>query len=375
MDDQMIARVREVIATAGLTQRAFAQAIGIDETKLTKSLRGKRRLTSLELALIAQIGDRTVEWLLTGENSRAMVFAHRSALLDNSVVEMVGEAALSVAAERFEALESIGMAPRHVDLPARPTGWSYVEGSNSLARTASSLLGAPVSSLSTDGLIDLVEETFGLDVVVTELPTECDGIAYQDGEFRAIVLATTDVAARQRHTLAHELGHILWGDAEQDIIRERVADTGNSIAEKRASVFAASFTVPADELRTEMDDRDPIDQFDHLVMKFRVSPSSMSWRLFNLGMISASQQSELSARTSAQCAAATDNVEEHLVRNRGSLQRRPPLRLAVAATLAYLQGETTVAPAAQLLGWSEEETRQMLSTSAADEGRLENPES
>lgn len=58
------ARAREAIASSGLSQRSVAEAIGIDETKLSKSLSGRRRFTAEELLGLATSTGVTVRWLL-----------------------------------------------------------------------------------------------------------------------------------------------------------------------------------------------------------------------------------------------------------------------------------------------------------------------
>ncbi|MFI6879898.1 TetR family transcriptional regulator C-terminal domain-containing protein [Streptomyces sp. NPDC050400] len=58
------ARVREVIAAAGVSQREFARRIVMDPSKLSRSLSGTRRFTAAELARIADEGRVDVGRLL-----------------------------------------------------------------------------------------------------------------------------------------------------------------------------------------------------------------------------------------------------------------------------------------------------------------------
>ncbi|GAA4283476.1 TetR family transcriptional regulator C-terminal domain-containing protein [Brevibacterium daeguense] len=62
-------RVRECIGETGLAQYEFADLIGLDQTKLSKSLRGTRRFTPDELIRIARVAGVTVNWLLSGSDS------------------------------------------------------------------------------------------------------------------------------------------------------------------------------------------------------------------------------------------------------------------------------------------------------------------
>lgn len=59
-------RVRDVLRKYPGSQRAFAERIGLDPTKLSKSLTGTRRFTPVELTRIAELTGVTVNWLIYG---------------------------------------------------------------------------------------------------------------------------------------------------------------------------------------------------------------------------------------------------------------------------------------------------------------------
>ena len=79
----LLERVREVLRTYPGSQRSFAERIGLDATKLSKSLSGTRRLTAGELTRIADAGNVTVNWLINGSDEVETVAAapQRSAVL------------------------------------------------------------------------------------------------------------------------------------------------------------------------------------------------------------------------------------------------------------------------------------------------------
>ncbi|UBH04791.1 TetR family transcriptional regulator [Leucobacter sp. Psy1] len=62
-------RVRDGISDSGIPQREVARRVGMEETKLSKSLRGTRRFTPDELIGIATVAGVTVNWLMTGSDS------------------------------------------------------------------------------------------------------------------------------------------------------------------------------------------------------------------------------------------------------------------------------------------------------------------
>ena len=66
MSDDISERVSRLIEQSGLSKQDFGTRIGIDGSKLSKSLAGRRRFSSSELAEIAELGGTTVDWLLTG---------------------------------------------------------------------------------------------------------------------------------------------------------------------------------------------------------------------------------------------------------------------------------------------------------------------
>jgi AcrR family transcriptional regulator len=67
-DTAVAERVRELLARDGWTQRRFSEAIGLEETKLSKSLAGRRRFPAAELVAIADATGVTVNWLLHGRD-------------------------------------------------------------------------------------------------------------------------------------------------------------------------------------------------------------------------------------------------------------------------------------------------------------------
>ncbi|PYI67467.1 TetR family transcriptional regulator [Arthrobacter livingstonensis] len=62
-------RARHAIRNSGLAQREIARQIGVDETKLSKSLKGIRRLPAQEIVLLATVTGVTANWLITGSDS------------------------------------------------------------------------------------------------------------------------------------------------------------------------------------------------------------------------------------------------------------------------------------------------------------------
>jgi AcrR family transcriptional regulator len=60
-------RARRVVRASGMSQREFAARIGMDQTALSKALRGGRRLSDAEIAAIARVGKVPRRFLTSGD--------------------------------------------------------------------------------------------------------------------------------------------------------------------------------------------------------------------------------------------------------------------------------------------------------------------
>ncbi|MEV8273587.1 XRE family transcriptional regulator [Microbacterium sp. NPDC077184] len=369
-DDPVLARVNEVIERSGLSKKDFAKAIGIDGPKLAKSLVGKRRFTSLELALVAEQGDTTVDWLLTGDSTRELVLAHRAAEHAIEASDLVGRQTIEMLVEKLEGLQFLERPLPFPPLPSKPTVGGYVKQAQRLADECLQMLGSSVGGLTNSELIGLIEDRFGIDVVVTGLPEACDGLSFSDEGVRAIVLATSDAPFRQRFTLAHEIAHLAFGDSEDAVIEERLW-TDKTQTESRANTFAASFLAPKVEIVARLAGRSAVDAFDDLVLHFQMSPSAMSWRLLNERLVSQEDQRRLQSQTARATAMRAGEAAAHTNRARLAGVPRPPQRLVDAYLDAYRDGATTLRPAATLLGQSVEQLElYFVDSASADDSAL-----
>ena len=124
-------RVLSLIEASGQSRRAFAQDIGLDDSKLSKSLSGARRFSSLDLARIADKCGVTVDWLVTGEEPALAVAARTTS----------GEARTALeAAKRYstmrEDLAVLGWEQPWRPLEAAIPGGTYAEQGQALAAAA-----------------------------------------------------------------------------------------------------------------------------------------------------------------------------------------------------------------------------------------------
>ncbi|MFD7408354.1 helix-turn-helix domain-containing protein [Streptomyces sp. NPDC059866] len=361
MDETVIDRVRRVMEAASMSQAAFAEKVGLTPDKLSKSLKGVRRFTSLDLALIAEAGGRTVDWLLTGREPSRPSLAARTADATAPGREHVGDIASRFTAA-YEVLELLGRLPKLPPLPTVRTDLArYVDQGEKLAQDAAASLKPTdahwtVADLETDALITRCSETFGVDIAVTQLPDGVDGLAWHTDTFRLVLIKPTEIWTRQRFTLAHELGHILARDAQEPVVESDVAPgRQKDLTEVRANVFASNLLMPAPEVTHRFqqlaDSRGNLsdEAFSALVVGFKVSPSALTARLSQLRLIDAQSAQHYRGFTTQIChllAGATDAFQRQLA---WAAAGRFPVRVVSALYRCYADGETTLRPLAALL--------------------------
>ena len=128
-------RVLSLIEASGLSRRAFAQEIGLDDSKLSKSLSGTRRFSSLDLARIADRCHVTVDWLVTGEEPPLAVAARTTS----------GEARTALeAAKRYTTMRG-DLASLGWPQPWRPVPLNAVERHLRRAGARAGAVGAALS--------------------------------------------------------------------------------------------------------------------------------------------------------------------------------------------------------------------------------------
>jgi len=349
MGETIEQRVAAVVAESGLAKSDFAEAIGLDASKLSKSLSGRRRFSSLELARIAEVGRRSVDWLITGRPPFRPVLARRT-----RAVGVEDSAGGQVVERLVSAVRGLKELERPFELPVLPrldsrSSWYTVEASR-MAASYVARIDQPLGRLSTSQLMTAVERQFGVVVQVAELPAGTDGLSYEDDDARIIVLAPTDQPLRQRFTLAHEVAHIAFGDARQGVLEERMWETKTK-EEKRANSFAAAFLAPAHEIKNVLGGRAAEDVFPSLVERFQLSPDAMAWRLLNEKFIDDHTCEQLRGGSARSVYMKLGKPAEYVELSTTSQEPRPAWPIVNAYVDAYRSGDITAKPVAKLLGW------------------------
>ncbi|MCW2751294.1 MAG: hypothetical protein JWR83_2404 [Aeromicrobium sp.] len=341
-------RVRHLIRDSGLTQRDFALQIGLDDSKLSKSLSGSRRFSSLDLARIADLGRVTVDWLITGDEPRLALAARTTGGSANIAIRE---------AKRLSTMRS-DMAVLGFPQPWRPLevnvhSDAWVNQGDTLAEAALARVRQIDGPQQRGDLAEVVEAVFGADVAILDLGNDFDGLATSSDDVKLIVLATSQVPARQRFTLAHELGHLLAGDdqgvhLDQDIFDRAQARTPSEV---RANAFAASFLMPADALRAAVGTAGLTEPgFAALACDLNVTPSALAFRLKTLRLIDSATCDRFRTLTGHMAATVAGRKAEFAQRVTEASRPRPPGLLVQDTYAAHDAGATTLRPYANLIG-------------------------
>ncbi len=340
-----------------LSRHAFAQQIGLDDSKLSQSMSGARRFSSLDLARIAELCHVTVDWLITGEERPLAVAARTTS----------GDAGAALdAAKRYSTLRedtaSLGYRQPWRPMTARLGAGGYVEQGRQLAQDALLRVGQAGRSISDGNLPVLTEKVFGVDVAVVELGTGFDGLAVSSDDVKLIILATSHVPARQRFTLAHELGHLLAGDDQGVHLDRDIFDKSQAKdpSEMRASAFASAFLMPENTLRDAGTTGLTEQTFAALSCELMVTPSALAYRLLHLRLIDAGSCDRYKAITAARAAITIGRGEQFAQRVAEASTPRPPGLLVRDTFAAYESGTATLRPYANLLGIDVDDLRQAL---------------
>jgi Zn-dependent peptidase ImmA (M78 family) len=154
--------------------------------------------------------------------------------------------------------------------------------------------------------IDAIAEKLNLPVFQCELPDDVSGmLVVNNGSEYGIYLNQNNIPARQRFTLAHEIGHYCLGHDlglqgvhvdrgyRVSALRNRRSSEGTDPREIEANEFAANLLMPAQRLASAVASARTYRQQNwlcdediyNLATQFEVSPIAMSYRLQRLGFV------------------------------------------------------------------------------------------
>ena len=202
-------------------------------------------------------------------------------------------------------------------------------------------------------LLEVIEQATGIDVAVLDVGPDEHGLTMRDPARGTVFIgvARTRNPMRQRSTLAHELGHVLFEDWVD-------SDTGDwsdrSLAEIRADAFARHLLVPIEGLRQFIGARSPasLSALSAVVQRFLVSPQIAAIALRQAGYIDEAAKQEWMTLSAPQLAARFGWTDQYQVLQASSDRRRAPQRLLARAIRGYAEGVLPAQAIATLRGIS-----------------------
>lgn len=205
---------------------------------------------------------------------------------------------------------------------------------------------------------------FGADVVVAELGPDFDGMAVSSPKVKLILAATSSNPARQRFTIAHELGHLLAeDDQELHLDADIQACSKKDGSEMRANAFAAAFLMPESVLHAAVNEAGLTrEHFAALASELSVSPTTLAYRLQNLGLIDDATADRFRAMTGASAARLAGCGGQLAHDTILASSPRPPGLLVRDTYDAYDTGRSTLRPYASIMQTDVERLREALET-------------
>lgn len=200
-------------------------------------------------------------------------------------------------------------------------------------------------------LVAVIEQATGFDVAILDVGPDEHGLTMRDPARGAVFIgiARTRNPMRQRSTLAHELGHVLfrdWTDGRAGSSSDRTP------AEIRADAFARHLLVPVEGLSQFLGSREVVTRstLSEVVQRFLVSPQIAAIALNQANYIDHDTKLEWMALTAPRLAARFGWSDQYGALQADSDQRRAPQRLLARAIKGYEQGVLSAQGIATLRG-------------------------
>lgn len=198
-------------------------------------------------------------------------------------------------------------------------------------------------------LVAIIEQATGIDVAVLDVGPDEHGLTMRDPDRDAVFIAVARTLRpmRQRSTLAHELGHVIFEDWNGPPGSELTARTPEEI---RADAFARHLLIPISGLGAFLSDREPADRTDlsAVVQRFVVSPAIAAIAMRQAGYIDDATKDKWKTFTTPAVAARFGWADHYRALQADSNQSRAPQRLLARATQGYLEHVVSVQTLARL---------------------------
>jgi Zn-dependent peptidase ImmA (M78 family)/transcriptional regulator with XRE-family HTH domain len=361
MDGDVGARIRLIREAVGLQAQDLAARVDLDPTVISKIENGKRAIKAVELTRIADTLKVSPLALLEDDPvlSKLPLAARRAG----------PSIARGEAYQRLLSLSELHVVLAGAGIPTSPNlagvpdvaGLSWLEGATRLADWANDELSLEPGDQRLGALATTIETKLKIDVLIEHYADDAlSGAAITHRSFPLIFVNGDVPKPRSLFTMAHELGHVLAGHADDSITLDREL-SGSTDAERMANAFAASYLMPRDFILTEITERDrKVSTLAYLTYMLGVSYESLIYRLHNLRLINAEGRDKLKAISWQQLSAHLANPAYSFGLSRAQIGRlqyrstakpayRPPALLLQRAWDGYEKGIISIRPLAGLM--------------------------
>lgn len=326
--------------TARLSQADVAAAVRLDRTAITRIESGDRHVDSLELARLATVLGRPIDWFMTPPPpSIVSRRASRDAADDSHADVLLETVARDVALVIEMSLLGQSVPSFRATVPVETV--ETAEAAASDLRRHMELAPGPVWDLQR------VVEQVGLYAFSIELETDSRDGSYValDAGGVAVVNGRTPTG-RRRFTLAHELGHHFLCDKYSD---EWILGVGGGERERLINAFAVHFLMPRDAVASRwkalVGDREPRQAAVVLGAEFGVSWTAACAQLRNLDLIDEAMRLQLEHDRPRKA----DYVEGGILLRDDLVPPAVPPMFAAAVVKAYKRHKLSAARAVEIL--------------------------
>lgn len=210
-------------------------------------------------------------------------------------------------------------------------------------------------------LVAIIDHATAIDVAVLDAGADEHGLTMRDPVHDAIFIgiARTRNPMRQRSTLAHELGHVVfqdWARGHPDNWSDRTP------VEVRADAFARHLLAPVEGVREFLGNRESmsLSTLSEVVQRFLVSPAIAAIALHQADYIDDATKLEWMRTTAPQLAARYGWIDQYRALQADSDRRRAPQRLLARAIKAYEEEVLSAQAIATLRGITVEDAQDEL---------------
>jgi Zn-dependent peptidase ImmA (M78 family) len=200
-------------------------------------------------------------------------------------------------------------------------------------------------------LVALIEQSAGIDVAIIDARPDEHGLTMRDPLRGAVFIgvARTRHPMRQRSTLAHELGHAVFGDWADNSTCDW---SERSPTEKRADAFARHLLLPAEGLKDFLGAPHEVTlgTLSAIVQRFLVSPQIAAIALEQAGYLDALAKREWMSVSAPQLAVRFGWSDQYRTLETDADRRRAPQRLLARAIQGYAEGVLSAQTIATLRG-------------------------